>query len=236
MALNTQPINAAALNAALAAQGESDPGGGGRRVARPGSLGSAAINTHPINGAAWRTVFEPGEQAWPPAEFELRTVYLLEIGGTRVPMSSFQATMRWHGQSFLQAIIPNGTEYLDVLDVGVPMQVLMGLLSPDDELIDLEPIAQAPLQIVRHDDGAVRDTLTVSGYGPLPPQGSMARRLRNIQYRTVNQGVRRVRCDVDLLLRPGQIAIDSDGSSFQVGVIQYFVGAQSEAMEVIEDG
>ncbi|TFH84728.1 hypothetical protein EQG41_20885 [Billgrantia azerbaijanica] len=236
MALNAQPLNAAALNATVPAGVESEPEGGYQRRPRPGGIGTAALNTRPINGAGWRLVYVPGTVEHPPAEFELRTVYLLEIGDYRVPMSSFQATMRRQGQSFLQAVIPNGSEHLAALVDGAPMQVLMGLRAPDDTLTELEAIASAPLQIVRHDEGGGRDTLTVSGYGPLPPQGSLARELRGISYRSINQGVRRVRSQIDLLLRPGQVAIDGDGSSFMVGTIQYFVGARSEFMEVLEDG
>ncbi|MGM0703892.1 MAG: hypothetical protein ACQEUG_16040 [Pseudomonadota bacterium] len=236
MMLNAQPLNTAAFNAGVPVAAESEPEGGYQRRPRPGGIGSAALNTRPINGAGWRLVYVPGEVEHAPAEFELRTVYLLEIGEYRVPMSSFQATMRREGQSFLQAVIPNGSEHLAALADEAPMQVLMGLRAPDDTLTDLEAIASAPLQIIRHDEGGNSDTLTVSGYGPLPPQGSNARRLRGISYRSVNQGVRRVRCQIDLLLRPGQVAIDSDGSSFMVATIQYFVGARSEFMEVLEDG
>lgn len=236
MSINAHSLNSAALNAAVAAVVESESGGGFLRRPSPGGIGSAALNTRPINGAGWRLVYVPGEVEHPPAEFELRTVYLLEVDGYRMPMSSFQATMRRQGQSFMQAVIPNGGEHLAALSSGAPMRVLMGYRYPDDSLSNLEEIAGAPLQIIRQDEGAQSDSLTLQGYGPLEPPGSNARQLRHVSYRSSNQGVRRVRCDVDLLLRPGQVAIDSDGASFIVGIIQYFVGPRNESMEVLEDG
>lgn len=168
---------------------------------------------------------------------ERTEVYLLEIDGVRVPMSSFQATMRRTGKSFLQAVIPSGDTVLPGLVYGAIMQVRLGYYDPGtDQFSDLEVIAETPLEQIRSDEGPTRYTLTLSGYGVFPNLGTNndARSLSGIQTRSINQGIRRVRCDVDLLLRPDGTAIDSDGLQFTVDMIQYFVNATSAAMEVME--
>lgn len=174
------------------------------------------------------TLFDPLERV---------EVYLLLIGDLRVPMSSFQATMRREGKSFLQAIVPAGDTVLPLLEYGTMMQVQLGYYYPSvDEFDELEAIALAPLEQIRSDQGATRYTLTLSGYGDFPAADPRERTLHGIQTRSISQGVRRVRCSVDPLLRPGSYAVDGDGSSFQVEQIQYFVNATSAAMEVIEVG
>ncbi|CAH1044574.1 hypothetical protein [Halomonas sp. TD01] len=168
---------------------------------------------------------------------ERTEVYLLDIGIHRVPMSSFQATMRRQGKSFLQVIVPNGDESLSALQYGSMMRVQLGYYYPsNDEFDGLEVIAQVPLEIIRSDQGPTRNTLSLSGYGDVEQGASITRSLIGVSTRSINQGVRRVRCSVDLLLRPGDTAIDQDGSEFVVDQIQYFVNANSAAMEVTEGG
>lgn len=197
------------------------------------------INGSPLNSTALNGSSLSATTA-PPSIIDVdagwRVVYLLEVDGQRVPMSSFQATMRREGQSFLQAVVPDGSTYLDALTAGAPMRVLMGYLQPDDTLTDLLEIAAAPLQIIRQDQGPQSDTLSISGYGAAPDPGAGERSLRGVSYRSINQGVRRVRCDVDIYLRAGHTAVDADGSSFMVKLIQYFVGDGTQRMEVVQDG
>lgn len=164
-------------------------------------------------------------------------IYLLQIGELRVPMSSFQASMRLAGKSYLQVIVPAGSAVLPTLEYGALMQVRLGYYHPsDDEFDGLETIAQAPLEVIRSDEGPTRNTLTLSGYGQTAQAATLTRQLVGVSGRSINQGRRRVRCNVDLLLRPGDTAIDADGSEFVVDQIQYFVNATSAAMEVLESG
>ncbi|MBR2512765.1 MAG: hypothetical protein IKE45_01870 [Halomonas sp.] len=236
--LNTDPLNSRALGTALPPAGGIDcipivkrlPGS----VLNSSPLGSWALNA---NGGTLVIGCDDGPQGALFDPLERVEVYLLQIGDLRVPMSSFQATMRLKGQSFLQAIVPAGDAVLPALEYDTPMQVQLGYYYPSaDEFSDLETIAQAPLEQIRSDEGATRYTLTLSGYGDLPKADPRQRVLHGIQTRSINQGVRRIRCSVDLLLRPGNYAIDGDGATFEVGQIQYFVNATSAAMEVYEVG
>lgn len=196
-------------------------------------LNASPLNTAPINAPLIQ--LRPRPIISNP--LEKTEVYLLSVGDLRVPMSSFQATMRRQGKSFLQAIVPAGDAVLTALEYGALMRVELGYYYPsDDEFDGLEVIASAPLEIIRSDEGPSRHTLTLSGYGGSAQNASITRALQGVSTRSINQGRRRVRCSVDLLLRPGDRAIDLDGSSFVIDQIQYFVNATSAAMEVLESG
>jgi len=234
--LNTDPLNSRALGAAQPPAGGIDCIPIVKRL--PGSvLNSSPLGSWALNASGGTLVIgcDDGPQGALFDPLERVEVYLLQIGELRVPMSSFQATMRLTGKSFMQAIVPAGSDVLPALEYGAPMQVQLGYYYPSaDEFSDLETIAQAPLEQIRSDEGAARYTLTLSGYGDLPQAAPRQRVLQGIQTRSINQGVRRIRCSVDLLLRPGNYAIDGDGSVFEVGQIQYFVNATSAAMEAYE--
>lgn len=235
--LNAVVLNAVAINGMLPLPFVADdctpiirrlPGS----VLNASPLGSWALNGR--GGAIVTPCENPAGTVFDPLA---RTeIYLLLIDGQQVPMSSFQATMRAEGKSFVQAVLPGAGE-MPPLEYGALMEVQLGYYYPDaGEYSGLETIAQAPLEIVRSDEGASRFTVTVSGYGALPKYAPDRRPLRGVRTRSINQGKRRVRCDVDLLLRPRQYAIDTDGASFAVDTIQYFVNSASAAMEVTERG
>ncbi|CAO1663549.1 hypothetical protein NYA30BAC_01995 [Halomonas sp. NYA30] len=191
------------------------------------------LNASPINALALNAPQPTGGEAFDVAE--RMEVYLLDVGGQRVPMSSFQATMQRSGASFLQAIIPNGSEYISLLNNGQPMQVHLGYYYPQpDAFSGLATIAEAPLEQIRSDEGATRHTITISGYGQYKSDTLSQRKLKGVQTRSVNQGLRRIRSEIDQLLRPNHYAVDTDGSVFRVDKIQYFVNATSAAMEVTE--
>lgn len=204
----------------------------------PGSvLNASPLGGWALNGRGGVIVTDCIKPSGPLFDPLARTeVYLLLVDGEPVPMASFQATMRAKGKSFVQAVLP-AADQLPPLEYGALMEVQLGYYYPDaGEYGGLETIAQAPLEIVRSDEGPSRFTVTVSGYGPLPDCAPDQRQLRGVRTRSINQGKRRIRCDVDLLLRPNHYAIDSGGASFAVDTIQYFVNSSNAAMEVTERG
>lgn len=234
--LNAVPLNRLALAAPLPAVDENECEPFTKRL--PGSQPNASpLGSWTLNGRGGVIVTECVEPSGPLFDPLARVeVYLLLIDGQQVPKASFQATMRAEGKSFVQAVLP-AADHLPPLEYGALMEVRLGYYYPDaDEYSGLETIAQAPLEIVRSDEGASRFTVTVSGYGPLPNYAPGQRQLHGVRTRSVSQGKRRIRCDVDLLLRPKHYAIDEDGTSFRVETIQYFVNSASAAMEVTERG
>lgn len=234
--LNSDPLNSRALGSPMPPEGGIDCVPIIKRL--PGSvLNSAPLGSWALNSSGGTIVIgcDDGPQGALFDPLERVEVYLLVIGELSVPMSSFQATMRRTGKSFLQAIVPAGDRLLPTLEYGALMQVQLGYYYPSvDEYDGLETIALAPLEQIRSDEGPTRFTLTLSGYGDFPQAEPRERILQGVQSRSINQGVRRVRCNVDLLLRPDNYAVDANGESFHVGQIQYFVNATSAAMEVIE--
>ncbi|MDR5867308.1 hypothetical protein [Halomonas koreensis] len=199
-------------------------------------LNGSTLNGATLNGASSL----PGVDDWEAeAPLERRTVYVLDVGSLRVPISSAQSTMRLSGQSFLQAVVPSGDLYIDELETlaGATMTLRKGYRYADDSLSPLEAIAEAPFETLRSDAGATDTRLTLGGYGEVFPSTMTTRDLRAVQYRsTSDTGVRRVRCGIDLFLRPGHNARDIDGVEFPVGVIQHFINDIVEFMEVLQDG
>lgn len=236
--INDSPINAIPI--ASAAPPEAVDECVTKIVGAPGSVPNASpINSWALNAGGRRGITDCGP---PPAAgkvfdpLERVEIYLLDVGDVRVPMSSFQATMRLEGESFVQAVIP-GFDSPAGLDHGARMKIKLGYYYPDtDEYSDLETIAEAPLGEITISEGATRKTATLSGYGRRPLYEYRSRTLTGVQTRTTQKGLRRVRCEIDLLLRPGNVAIDEDGAEFGVKDIQYFVNASSAAMEVTENG
>lgn len=198
-------------------------------------LNSSTLNSKPINSVG----AEPFDDWTLSLPVERQAIYVLDVGDYRVPISSAQATMRLSGQSFLQAVVPAAGAHAGEIASrnGQVMMLRSGYRFADGSLSPLESIAEAPFQISSRAEGATNDTLTISGYGAKAPGRAMARHLASVQTRTTGQdGRRRVRCELDLLLRPGHLAIDTDGAAFTVGTIQYFINASNDVMEVIEHG
>lgn len=172
------------------------------------------------------------------APIERQTIYVLAVGDERIPISSAQATMRSDGQSYLQAVVPNAGDWIDTLAAvkGSMMRLRKGFRYADGSLSPLEAIAEAPFEQLRGDEGANSYSATLSGYGAYKLTTMSTRQLAGVQYRSMNDGVRRVRAEIDLFLRPGHQAIDADGVQFAVGTIQYFINTARDFMEVLQDG
>lgn len=168
------------------------------------------------------------------APVERQTIYVLDVGDLRVPISSVQATMKSDGQSFVQAIVPDGDTWLGTLNgsTGQAMQLRKGYRYADGSLSPLEVIAEATLDQLRSDEGPTRHSLTLSGHAPFTQLTYAQRDLREVRQRSVTSGTRRVRAAVDTFLRPGHDAVDSDGTVIRISSIQYFIGTASDAMEV----
>lgn len=199
-------------------------------------LNGNALNGGPLNGSAVRFQAVIDWEATAPAERQ--TVYVLDVGEVRVPISTAQATMQRSGQSSLQVTVPAGADWIDALTdrLGATMQLRKGYRYSDGSLSPLEVIAEAPFQQIGSDGSPSGSSVTLSGHGPYHQTTDSRRPLRAVRYRNTNNGARRVRADVDLFLRPGHVAVDTDGATFFVASIQYYIGAATEFMEVVEHG
>jgi len=60
------------------------------------------------------------------------------------------------------------------------------------------------------------------------------RAMRGISYRQTSDGIRRIRCDIDTYLMPGDTADLGGGETMTVAELVYTVGADQAFMEITE--
>ncbi|MFD2437270.1 hypothetical protein [Modicisalibacter luteus] len=98
-------------------------------------LNSQPLNTAVLNGGA-DSGPDLGSDWERYAPIERQTIYVLDVGETRIPISSVQATMRTTGQSYLQAVIPSGNAWAATLEGlrGQVMQLRKGYRYKDGSL------------------------------------------------------------------------------------------------------
>ena len=168
-----------------------------------------------------------------------RTYYACDIqapgmDAIRVPISSWQGTQQTGRASYLQAVIPAATEWLDAITARSEGEFIIrrGALRSDGSTSEAE-MARAPIQESTYNEGPQNATLTLSGYLRLPdePGGSGVRQLTGIRQRSISGGALRVRCDIDWFLRPGG-QCSALGTQFQADWINYYVGRNQEYMDV----
>ena len=111
--------------------------------------------------------------------------------------------------------------------------VLMRGVRMDDGTEQIDEMLRVPLTGIRMDSGANRASATLDGSG-VETVIPKTRLLRGISYQAVDDGRRRVRCEVDTYLAPGDTADFGDGNSLTVGELVYTVNPISATMEVTE--
>lgn len=172
----------------------------------------------------------------------LQTIYTCIVTGADdglddldLPMSSFQARMRDGEPSYLAVYIPNSVDYEVAIlartngDIVVKKGYRM-----QDGTINLEEIARVDYESIGIDRGWQNDTATLSGHRTLSSTAPKERELSGVSYYALQMdGKRRVRADVDLFLRPGDIALLND-DNIEVGMITYTVDPFSSIMEITE--
>lgn len=174
---------------------------------------------------------------------DLQQVYLLDITGAadgledlRIPVSSWQATSQADDRSsYLQAIIPAANDLLaDIAARGNGDLVISKGFILSDGTTRTEEILRSSFGEFRYDRGPSRLTATVSGYNSgQASQTSSTRTLSGVRSINYTGGKYRVRCDIDLFLKPGMTVL-ADGISFQASYINYFVSNEDKFCEVSE--
>jgi len=236
--LNGGAINSAALNAGAAAPAVESIEA---RVAVPSPLGAPnAVSIHSIGarvgiagplGAALAKAWNDSLIVIPPASTTVYTCDLVDGATvTRLPISSWQATIQTGAASYLQVVVPAAAGYADAIADGLAsgtaeIVVYRGARLSDGALIESE-MARAPLSTATTDRGPGRYTATLSGYAsawtpdPDPPAVS-SRTLQKIRSISTTNGLPRVRCAIDWLLQPGLTAV-ADDIEFAVGYINFY--------------
>lgn len=155
----------------------------------------------------------------------------LMIGG----ISSWQATSQTDGRSsYLQAVIPAADLVLPAIEArqNGDLVIQKGYRFADGQ-VRYEEIMRSRFDELRPDRGQRALTVTVSGYlsGRIESNGTRA--LTGIRSISSQNARRRVRCDIDLFLRPG-MTVTALGESFRAAYINYYVTRADKFCEVGE--
>jgi hypothetical protein len=172
---------------------------------------------------------------------DVSTRYLMDLitpsGSVRVPISSWQATLQQGRANYVQCVVPAVASWVEAISTASEFVINRAADIPGGGVIEYE-MARAPLGEARFDRGPTNYTCTLSGYSPgfavdEEPSGAAARVLTKVRSISSGSGGRRVRCAIDWLLRPGQLA-SFEGVSFTAAYINYYVQGRDAYMDVGE--
>lgn len=178
-----------------------------------------------------------------PAGWPTYYVCDIEFGGnsTRLPISSWQATMQTDAACYVQAVIPAVGLYAslltDALADGAAELVISRVARLADGAEVESELARAPLGDLRLDRGPTNYTATISGYADAINEAqadSLTRTLESV--RSISSGLndRRARAAIDWFMRPGQKAMLPDASELTASWVNYYVNAADAYMDVGE--
>lgn len=168
------------------------------------------------------------------------TYYVMDVigpgGTTRIPISSWQATLQTERSNYVQCVIPSVGPYAATVSAATEF-VIYRQIRLGNSTFEYE-MARAPIQTSTFDEGPYRYTCTLSGYstGFAPdenPAAAYDRTLRNIRSISISQSGIRTRCAIDWLLRPS-FRVAAKDLSYIVAYINYYVGNGDAYMDVGE--
>jgi hypothetical protein len=173
-----------------------------------------------------------------------QTYYALDIDdgilpAVRVPISSWQATLRLDVSSYVQAVIPAADTWAEQIAARPTAEMIIwrGARFDNGTVYESE-MARAGIQTLQRDQGPTNDTITISGYARLfssdtPPTDSITATRQLTAIRSISSGTNyRVRCGVDWYLKPGATAVIDDSRQFVAGWINYYANTSDQWMEV----
>lgn len=168
-------------------------------------------------------------------------VYVVDLvtpeATVRVPISSWQATLQTEGSNYLQVVIPACEPFLEAINAATLVRVSRRCILADGTAFEYQ-MASSPLDNVTTARGPNNYTATLSGYSEgavlvSSPPSATARTLQDVRTIFTSTSGLRVRCAVDWLLRPAQIAFVGT-SPFVVAFINYYVSDGDQYMDVGE--
>ena len=157
-----------------------------------------------------------------------------------LPMASFQARLRDSEPSYLSCVIPNSAFYADEIIARASGQLIIrqGVRLVDGREM-LQEMIRVDYESLAIDRGANSDSATLVGHRTTTSSTPAERTMQKVSYFALEAaGKRRIRCAIDLFLRPGDVCMyGPDGMDwFMVGQISYVVSASpaTAIMEVSE--
>ncbi len=165
-----------------------------------------------------------------------QTIYRLVLTGSpnlELPLASFQVR-RNTNQDWLECVVPipdSATVAAINARTAGDLVIMRGVRLDDGEMID--EMVRVSFDGLRMDVGARSSSATLSGSATVAATPK-TRTLRGISYRAFDDGRRRIRCEVDTYLSPGDTADCGGGETLLVEDMSYQVSPQSAIMEIAE--
>jgi hypothetical protein len=221
----------------------------GRARSQPGAIPLTLTALSPIFG---RSYYPPTislalvEQAPfflrnPPGNAILRTVFRVYLTAPgepdlELPARSFQARNRLTTRNYLAVVVPDPLPYIDAIQQRSSGRLVVKTgFALADGTETLQEIASGVFSDFRYDLGPFNGSATLVGYDYRAPRPPIARPMRGINFRGMNNsGARRFRCELDMYLQPGDTAELGDGESIVVDQVSYVISARQAVMEISE--
>jgi hypothetical protein len=167
------------------------------------------------------------EQEWNTARSEI----LADLTSRMVELNASRP-------SYLSCVIPNFVDYIDEILARQDGEVIIkkGYRMPDGSR-NLEEIVRGIFEYVTYDQGARSASAQITAYKTKRYFSSVRRTVSGVSFVGMDsQGRRRIRCTMDLFLRPQDICVFGSGAndSMTVGTITYIVSDKSAVMQVTE--
>lgn len=162
-------------------------------------------------------------------------------GTVRVPVSSWQATLRTDtaadAANYLQCVVPAATESIDTIVAATELVISRTAVLTSGGTIEYE-MARAPISVRNFAGGPRNYTATISGttdalLSVADPPAVFDRALTGIRSVSDDNGSIRVRASIDWLLRPGMRAYYGS-TEIVVDYINYYVPGNDQYMDVGE--
>lgn len=159
-------------------------------------------------------------------------------GLVRAPISSWQATLQTGAASYVQCVVPSCGPWLQQIEDATDFIVSRIASLNDGSTVEV-PMARAPVQTLQIDRGPRNHTASISGYAEAfaaaeAPDARFDRRLQDVRSISQTASGARVRCAIDLLLRPGQRALYADAAML-VAYMNLYVTANANSVESFMD-
>ena len=153
-------------------------------------------------------------------------------GVVRVPISSFNATLKTGTTNYVQVVVPAAAAWEST--IAAATQMVISRIVQIGGAPFTYAMATAPVTTKRSDRSPTTLTYTLSGYAPgnpvdpNPPAGTN-RTLTGVRSVTTGSGIR-ARADIDFILRPGDRAF-ANGVEIIVTYINYYVNNTDAYMD-----
>lgn len=155
----------------------------------------------------------------------------------RIPISSWQATLRNDGSNYAQIVVPTAAAWADTLDAATEIIITYALCDDAGTATDELEVCRFPPETLSYAQGVRNDTVTVSGYWDgydynADPAIETNRDLTGVQQAFSTTNTLRYRCKLDPLLRPSVRAYPDGYTAILVTYVNFYVGQQGAFMDV----